>query len=79
MVGGFILLFPITRRLGALLEQRLQGRPTDEKSIAELRQLESTVRALQQEIEQLSERQVFTESLLSERQQVQLPKGAAMP
>jgi hypothetical protein len=36
--------------------------------MADRQRLEATVRELQQEIEQLSERQQFTESLLSDRE-----------
>lgn len=65
MVGGFILLWPITRRLGAMLEQRLKG-PRSEVSSAEFRQLEAVVHSLREELEQLSERQAFTDALQSE-------------
>lgn len=74
MVGGFILLFPVTRRLGAFLEQRLRGRLGEEAPAAEVRRLESAVRSLQQEFDRLSERQAFTESLLSERDPLLLPE-----
>jgi hypothetical protein len=74
MVGGFILLFPISRRLGAYLEQRLEGRLGGDGSAAERRQLESAVRSLQREIERLSERQAFTEALLSDRDPLLLPE-----
>ena len=68
MIGGFILLLPISRRLGALLEQKLAGKlDADDRSLGELRRLEATVRALQEEVERVGERQAFTESLLSER------------
>jgi hypothetical protein len=63
LVGGFIVLFPITRRLGAYLEQRLeQGKGAVDHP--DIRQLRATVGALQAEIERLAERQDFTESLL---------------
>jgi hypothetical protein len=74
MVGGFILLFPISRRLGAYLEQRLEGRLGGDGSAAERRELESAVRSLQREIERLSERQAFTEALLSDRDPLLLPE-----
>ena len=74
MVGGFILLFPITRRLGAILEQRLNGRAAPEIAPAEIRQLEASIHALRADLEQISERQTFTEELLSERQPLLLPR-----
>jgi len=73
MVGGFILLLPITRRLGAILEQRLNGRAAADIAPAEARQLEATIHALRADLEQLAERQAFTEALLSERQPRFLP------
>lgn len=64
MIGGCILLFPLTRRLGAYLEQRLeQGKGATDQG--EIRQLRAAVGALQSEVERLAERQEFTDSLLS--------------
>jgi predicted nucleic acid-binding Zn-ribbon protein len=68
MVGGFVLLFPITRRLGAYLEQRLDAnRSADElqePQLREMRDLKEAVFALQNEVERIAERQEFTEKLL---------------
>lgn len=68
LTGGFILLFPVARRLGALLEQRIleskQGRGTDPETVAELRR---TMRRLEAEVERLSEQQAFTQELLESR------------
>lgn len=66
MIGGFVLLLPLSRRLGAYLEQRLEqgkGGAGDE----EARQLRAAVLSLQAEVEKLAERQEFTESLLAKR------------
>jgi hypothetical protein len=73
MIGGFVLLLPISRRFGAILEQRLNGRSAPDGTAADVRQLEAAVHALQMELEQLSERQAFTESLLSQREPPLLP------
>ena len=67
MIGGFILLLPITRRLGAILEQRLNEKSIQGSSGAQLQQLQATVRQLQTEVERLAERQDFTEALLQEQ------------
>jgi hypothetical protein len=68
MVGGFVLLFPITRRLGAYLEQRLDAnRSADElqePQLREMRDLKEAVFALQNGVERIAERQEFTEKLL---------------
>ena len=68
MIAGFILLFPISRRMGALLEQKVKGKLDDDRALEEVRRLEATVRTLQEEVERLVDRQAFTDSLLSERE-----------
>lgn len=69
MVAGVILLLPITLRLGKVLESKLkQGDRGDDDYLPDAQQLRNAVRALQAELEQLSERQAFTESLLDERE-----------
>jgi TolA-binding protein len=67
MLGGFILLLPITRRVGAILEQRLNEKSVQGSSAAQVQQLQAMVRQLQAEVEQLAERQDFTEALLQEQ------------
>ena len=73
MIGGFILLLPITRRLGAILEQRLNEKSIQGSSGAQLQQLQATVRQLQTEVERLAQRQDFTEALLQEQRPPMLP------
>ena len=75
MIGGCILLWPISRRMGALLEQKLTGKLGDDRAAGELRKLEATVRALQEEVERLGDKQAFTESLLAEREPLLLRHG----
>jgi len=63
MTGGFILLFPISRRLGQFLEFRMtqKGRLEDqERTELLLRAVES----LRDDVARLAERQDFTERLL---------------
>jgi hypothetical protein len=65
IIGGFILLFPLSRRLGQLMELRLNERSGTElpasDEIAEIRDL---VEGLRSEVASLAERQAFTERLL---------------
>ena len=72
MVGGFIILLPITRRLGAILERRLNDKP-DNTSAEQIRQLQAAVLSLRADLEQLSEQQQFTEAMLAERRPRRLP------
>ena len=63
MTGGFILLFPISRRLGQFLEYRMSSKARiddPEKMDVLLRAVE----ALRDDVAQLAERQDFTERLL---------------
>ena len=63
MIAGTILLFPVSRRLAALLEKRLEGYADPELK----RQVEDVTRELERtrrEFARLEERQRFTERLL---------------
>ena len=63
MVGGFILVLPLTRRLGQFLEYRMSERSRlmeNEEREALLRAIES----LRDDVARLAERQEFTERLL---------------
>ena len=69
IIGGTILMYPLTRRLGQLMEQRLEERrlgrgPTEGVDVAELRELKAAVRSLEAELARLSEKQGFVEGLL---------------
>ena len=75
MVMGTILLFPIVRRLGALLEQRLQNRLPDDVMVRELRNLASAIHSVQHQVGQLSERQANIEARLPDRDSLRLPVG----
>lgn len=66
MVGGFVLLLPITRRLGQFLEYRMTERTRlmeNEEREALLRAIES----LRDDVARLGERQEFTERLLDQQ------------
>lgn len=63
MIGGFILLFPLSRQIAELVRRRLEkgDEPADAERIAALAQ---AVESLRDEVERVSERQEFTERLL---------------
>jgi cell division protein FtsB len=63
LIGGFILLLPLTRRLGALLEHRVLTEGKADRA-ADVEALARAVDALRDEVERLSDRQDFTEKLL---------------
>lgn len=64
VIGGFILLFPLARRLGTLLELYVEERRKSEFPPPELEDIRRVVDSLQSEVERLRERQEFTERLL---------------
>lgn len=68
MLGGFILMYPLTKRLGQLLEQRIEerreGLVLDSGDAADLAELRRAVRVLEEEVATLTERQRFVEGLL---------------
>lgn len=68
IIAAIILLYPLTRRLGELLEQRIQekkeGASPDPATATELAELRRVVRSLEQEVSTLAERQRFVEGLL---------------
>ncbi len=66
MVGGFILLIPLSRRLGRMVDVWLQERREIEPS-GEIQELRRTIQALEAEVSALSERQQFTDQLLQSR------------
>ena len=69
MVGGFVVLLPITRTLGRYLEHRMseKGRIEDQERMDILLR---AVESLRDDVARLAERQDFTERLLER------PKGA---
>ena len=65
VIGAFILLFPVTRRLGRLLELRIEERLAgDAIPPGEVEEVRRMVEGLQSEVERLRERQEFTDRLL---------------
>ncbi len=78
MVGGFILLVPISRRLGEVLELWLDERgKANQIGPGEFGRIREEVATLRDEMETLTNRQDFVEKLLEGRpdDQSQLPSG----
>ena len=63
MIGGFIVLLPMTRRLGQFLEYRMSetGRA---KELEDREDILRAIESLRDEVARLAERQDFTERLL---------------
>ncbi len=64
LIGGFALLFPLTRQLAAVLEKRYLEDDAGGAEADEVAALRRDVDALRGEVEQIGERQDFTEKLL---------------
>ncbi len=64
LVGGFALLFPLTSRLAAVLERRYLQDGAEGADADEVAALRRAVHALRGEVEEIGERQDFTEKLL---------------
>ena len=64
LIGGFVLLFPLTRQLAAVLEKRYLEDDAGGAEADEVAALRRDVDALRGEVEQIGERQDFTEKLL---------------
>ena len=69
MVGGFILLFPLSRQLGRYLESKLDKNPklTSGLSPADLESLRATLTSVQSDVQRIADRQDFMEQLLSKK------------
>jgi Tfp pilus assembly protein PilO len=76
IIGGLILLYPLSRRLGQLIELRMDERRAGGTLPAEeLEELARVVESLQAELAQLQERQQFTERLLEAGGERARPEG----
>jgi hypothetical protein len=83
LIGTFIILFPISRRLGKALEEwvKLRHETAPEREILarigdELRGVRHQLEGVDQRVELLAERQDFTESLIETRRKAALPAEA---
>lgn len=75
IVGGIVLMFPLTRKLGLLIESRIG----EKKGLAgpdteEMREISSRLAALEERVRAISARQEFMDDLLVERR-----PGEALP
>ncbi len=74
-IGGFILLFPLSRRLGQLLEQRVTGgKPPGEALLQEVADLRQTLEGMQADLARIRDRQDFVDKLLSAPKQTDIEK-----
>ena len=64
LVGGFVLLYPLSRRLGALLERQWLSEKGTASLQPEVARLREAVESLEAEVERLAEKQEFTDRLL---------------
>ena len=74
LVGGLILLYPLAKRLGLLIESKIQDKDAARATLASEAELKEMIRALESQIRLLVERQEFTEKLLGNREQQNLLK-----
>jgi hypothetical protein len=82
IIGGFIVTFPIMRRLGRVMEESLRERQEARLRQQEAGRLEERIDELRGAMERveghvalLTERQDFMENLLSHREPGRLPEG----
>ncbi len=80
LLGTFVLLFPLSRRLGRVLEEWIKLRQETSPDRDTLARLENEVRELRQSVEAgdqrmglLAERQDFMESLVEAKKTAALP------
>jgi len=80
LVGTFILLFPISRRLGKAIEEwvKIRHESSPERDLlarieVDLLELRSQFDGLDQRLNFIAERQEFTESLIDQKRRTALP------
>ncbi len=80
LVGTFILLFPISRRLGKAIEEwvKIRHESSPERDLlarieVDLLELRNQFDGLDQRLDFIAERQEFTESLIDQKRRTALP------
>lgn len=83
LIGTFILLFPISRRLGKAVEEwvKIRHESSPERELlarieVELLEIRNQVDGMDQRMDFLVERQEFTESLIDQKRRTALPPDA---
>ncbi|MDP2470604.1 MAG: hypothetical protein Q8W45_05505 [Candidatus Palauibacterales bacterium] len=83
LIGTFILLFPISRRLGKAIEEwvKIRHENSPERDLlarieVELVELRNQYEGLDQRLDFIAERQEFTESLIDQKRRTALPPDA---
>jgi hypothetical protein len=83
LVGTFIILFPISRRLGKAIEEwvKIRHESSPERDLlarieVDLLELRNQFDGLDQRLEFIAERQEFTESLIDQKRRTALPPDA---
>jgi hypothetical protein len=80
LIGSFILLFPISRRLGKAIEEwvKIRHESSPERDLlarieVDLLELRNQFDGLDQRLDFIAERQEFTESLIDQKRRTALP------
>jgi hypothetical protein len=77
LIGGFIVLLPLTRRLGTLLESKVaEKKQQDELPPQAIDELVNVIRDLETQVRRLAERHEFTEQLLESGERDRALKGS---
>lgn len=80
VIGGTILLYPLTRKLGHLLEARTRepraARDTDLPDDAGVSGIVARLEAMEEQLAMLTERQEFLDRLLMEQRPTEVSDGA---
>jgi hypothetical protein len=78
IVGGIVLMFPLSRKIGLLIESRIEERKgAPGPGSDELNRISSRLERLEEQVRAVSARQEFLDDLLVERRPMDsLPRGA---
>ena len=83
-IGGFILLFPVTKRLGGALDQwirikRSEGASEDEiaRFRADMEAFRLLLDSIGDRLERVEEQQQFVETLIEKKESAALPSGGS--
>jgi len=77
LIGGFIVTYPVTSKLGKALESYLEQKKDEGPSEREVERLRRQLLALKRQVDGMAEKQEFVEELLQEKGRASLPEGEA--